>query len=120
LYEIKEFILWIIGISHPFHLGRDNLASYLRRLPSLTDMTPLGEPRIEESKMIMLPDKTYCDGLHAFQLWKTSGVAIYTWEVGKISITIHTCKEFDTELVKDFTVHHFAMQEHKIILMNSE
>jgi hypothetical protein len=51
---------------------------------------------------------------------KTSGVAIYTWEVGKISITIHTCKEFDTELIRDFTVHHFVMQEHKIVLMNSD
>ena len=111
--DIKEIILWVTGITHPSHLTIPLIGEYLNDLPKFIDMIPCDNIRIKEVWNICLPDGTLTDGIHGFQLWKTSGVAVYTWnKVGKISITIHTCKEFDIPKTLSSTVAYFHIQDY--------
>ncbi|NIQ17064.1 MAG: hypothetical protein GTO02_22570 [Candidatus Dadabacteria bacterium] len=113
--------MFIQGFAHPNNFTDEAIKNYLTALPVEIGMTPIGKIHLERNKEIDIGNGETCDGTFAFQLWKTSGVAIYTWDIGKISITIHTCKDFDYEWVCKHTKNFFRFTDYNdptVILPN--
>jgi hypothetical protein len=112
--DIKEQILVITGFTHPSYFTEDKIARYFIEVSELTGMQIAKMPvfNLFEEK-IPLPDGSFCSGLSAWGVWTTSGMSIYTWDIGKITFVIHTCKEFDSKKVVDFTRSYFFLGDYE-------
>ena len=106
----KELILDLAGCSIK-KFNRPGLQNYLDCLLGLIDMQPgplyfwdyEGVPEDE-----MPVDQPHLIGTTAIQFITTSNVTIHTLTILKeCLINVFSCKDFDADLVKDFTIKYF-------------
>ena len=109
--EIEEKILVIFGFTHPYYFTDDRLVEYFYQVAELTDMEVAFAPIVRHCEKIGLPDGKECKGQAVWGVWRTSGLSIYTWEIGKVTIVIHTCKDFQEDKVIEFTKKFFLMRD---------
>ncbi|KAK8037472.1 hypothetical protein PG991_000818 [Apiospora marii] len=77
-------------------IAETEIKDYLSQLSEITRMTRLIEPVTHRSDLY---------GWAGWIHWETSGAHFYAWEKPLLffSVDIYTCKQFDSELVMDFT-----------------
>lgn len=96
--------------------NRKAIRTYFRQLCELIDMEPEAlhfwdDFRLPQEKRQTNP-KT--KGTTAIQFILTSNITIHTLDkLGSVFVNIFSCKEYDTNQAKDFTVRFFGAQAHK-------
>ena len=101
--EIPDDFLIVSGLTHPDCFTPKQITEFLRQIAEVADMIPVGDSIIKESN-VPLPDGTMDHGFCGIQFWTTSGCTVYTWDIGKITIVVHSCKDIDYEKVKKFII----------------
>lgn len=94
----------------PSTFTKDHLERYIVEVCSLIDMERHGEP------MYWLDDSgiPHLNGVSAVQFIKTSTLVLHCMDIMKVSyVNIFSCKEFDTEVAKNFTQQFFKASDVK-------
>ena len=81
----------------------DSICQYMVELSNVMNMTIVAPPTTQY-------EPAY--GFSAYMCWKESGMHVYTWKATQsrpnfMSLDIYTCKDFDINLVIEFTKSHF-------------
>jgi len=81
----------------------DSICQYMVELSNVMNMTIVAPPTTQY-------EPAY--GFSAYMCWKESGMHVYTWKATEsrpnfMSLDIYTCKDFDINLVIEFTKKHF-------------
>lgn len=114
--DIPDDFLIVQGLTHPYYFTTERLSNFFKDIAKIADMKPLGEPM-----MVSVPCDDTCrqvGGLNehdfcALQFWHTSGVTVYTWDIGKITVVVHSCKDIDYEKVKEFIIGFWHLGDHE-------
>jgi len=81
----------------------DSICQYMVELSNVMNMTIVAPPTTQY-------EPAY--GFSAYMCWKESGMHVYTWKATEsrpnfMSLDIYTCKDFDINLVIEFTKSQF-------------
>lgn len=88
---------------------KDHLRQYFEDLAELTKMELVGDP--QWFTMEDLPsdavNSPHLNGISVVQFISTSNFTIHALYDGRMYLNVFTCKDFDPELVLDFTTSYF-------------
>ena len=112
--DVVEDVLVVQGITRDGdRLSFDSVTEFYEKIPEVTDMKPFAK-----SKLFEIPAELDEHGIHgmcSYQPWITSGCSVYTWdELNRVSVMVHTCKDFDRDKAIDFIVDHFDMMDYRV------